>query len=136
METYIILIWIKKNKNYNEINSSEGVECVMMASVDTKYFPKYLDVYSYENEQWNLAVTREDVGDIAYTDHTWEYQNQTSTGRTYCFDEPVKTTEKLKIEVYLSDSNLIAIREMDVHFNRPKIEAELLSIYDKWALSK
>jgi len=120
----------------NEINDSEGVKCLMMSSIDTKYFPKYFDIYSYQNDQWDLAMTREEVGEIAYTDHTWAYQSHTSTARTYCFESPIKTTDKLKIAVYLSDSNLVAIREMDVHYNRSKIELELLSIYDKWAPKK
>jgi heparosan-N-sulfate-glucuronate 5-epimerase len=116
----------------NEINESEGVQCIMMSSIDTKFFPKYFDVFSYNNGQWQLEVEREIVEQIEYTDHTWLYQGKTATARTYCFNQPIKTTDKLKIELYLGASNLIALKEIDIHFRRANIEQELLSIYDNW----
>jgi len=122
--------------NLNEINNSEGVKCLMMSSIDTKFFPKYFDVFSYVDGAWNLAVTREVVEQIHYTEHTWKYQGKEATARTYCFDEPIQTTDKFKLEVYLGSSNLIALKELDVHFRRPNIEQELLSIYDSWKVTQ
>ncbi|PCI59732.1 MAG: hypothetical protein COB35_10615 [Gammaproteobacteria bacterium] len=116
----------------NQINDSEGVKCIMMSSIDTKFFPKYFDVFSYSDGQWQLEIEREVVEQLKYTEYTWKYQGKESTARTYCFDKPIKTTDKFKIEVYIGNSNLIALKEIDVHFNRSKVEQELLAIYENW----
>jgi len=116
----------------NEVDDSEGIECIMMSSILPIYFPQTFDVYAYIDSQWLLVFTQDEVANINYVDHVWKFEGSETTARTYCFGKSIKTSEKFKIVPVLADSNLIALKEINLHYNRVKIENELLNIYHNW----
>lgn len=118
--------------NLNDVDDSSGVSCIMMSSVLPKFFPKSFDVYTFDGDSWQLALAREKIENLPYIDHVWSYQGQNTTARSYCFDEKLKTKSKFKIALFLPDSNLIALKEVNIHYSREKIEDELLNIYKSW----
>lgn len=116
----------------NDVDYSPGVNCIMMSSISPKFFPESFDVFTYDGDNWLLAFARESVENLTYVDHVWVYQGKETTARTYCFNEMLKTSKKLKLSLVLPDSNLIALKEINVHYSRENIENELLSIYQSW----
>lgn len=118
----------------NALDNSPGIQCIMMAARDEKYFPATFDLYtSTADGEFQLAVSKEVVKEIEPIDHKWEYLNKQSIARTYCFNEEVHSaSDTIRLKLELGDVGLIALREIDVHYRRLIMEYRLLEIYENW----
>lgn len=117
----------------NGVDNSDGISCVMMAARETKYFPSSFELHTTDDAgQFNVSLTREQVSNIEPIDNKWVWDDKESIARNYCFENPIKTNNKLRIVTFLGEGNLIALRELDVHFRRESLEDEILDIYSSW----